>query len=99
MEISDEQQKRKGKFLEAWLSDDRYKSWISQVSNDTTIFHCNACNKNFSCNASCVSRHANSAYHKKNICIFNNNDIDNKEQKPVKRKFKTNDEAVSLTVL
>jgi len=51
MEICDKQQKqRKRKFLEVCLSDDRYKSWISQVLGNNSIFHCNVCNKDFSCN-------------------------------------------------
>jgi len=59
--------KRKRKFVEAWLNDDRYKSWIRQVASDNTMYYCNICNKSFSCSAAHVSRHADSACHKNNI--------------------------------
>lgn len=67
METCDElKTKRKQKFSQAWLSDDRYKLWIRQVPSDNTLFHCNVCNKNFSC-SSHVSRHVDSACHKNNM--------------------------------
>jgi len=83
METCDKQQKRKRKFLQAWLSDDRYKSWISQIPSDNTLFHCNVCNKSFSCSSSHVSRHADSACHKNKICTSLNEDM-NKEHRTKK---------------
>jgi len=80
------QQKRKRKFLQAWFRDDRCKSWISQVSSDNTLFHCNVCNKSFSCSSSHVFRHADSVI-KKKICTSLNEDM-NKEQR-IKRKFQS----------
>ncbi|KAL6417908.1 hypothetical protein ACFW04_014250 [Cataglyphis niger] len=52
--------KSKQSFSEAWLSDDRIKSWIRKVSSDNSFYHCIICNKNISCNTH-VLRHANSA--------------------------------------
>jgi len=67
-EISDESIKKcKKSFSEAWLTDDRYKSWIRKVSFDNTLYHCIICNKNLSCNSIHVSRHADSASHRNNI--------------------------------
>jgi len=76
--------KRKRKFVEAWLNDDRYKSWIRQAS-DNTMYHCNICNKSFSCSASHVSRHADSACHKNNIKENIINDNEQQEEKRVGR--------------
>src|SRR5580765_5994082 len=58
--------KPKRSFSEAWLSDDRLKSWIRKVSFDDSLYHCIICNKNISCNTH-VLRHADSACHKNNI--------------------------------
>ena len=58
--------KPKRSFSEAWLSDDRVKSWIRKVSSDDSFYHCIICNKNISCNTH-VLRHADSACHKNNI--------------------------------
>lgn len=55
------------RFSEAWLTDERFKSWIHKVSFDETLFHCTVCNKNFSCCLSLVKKHAESEFHKKNI--------------------------------
>ncbi|EZA62768.1 uncharacterized protein LOC105274686 [Ooceraea biroi] len=78
--------KTKHNFLEAWLRDDRYKFWICKVPSDDTLFHCIVCNKNFSCGSSHVSRHADSACHKKNSQkdIFSCNDDDDDEMSKVK---------------
>lgn len=32
--------KCKRSFSDAWLQDDRYKSWIRKVSFDDSLFHC-----------------------------------------------------------
>ncbi|KAM0726713.1 hypothetical protein ACS0PU_007897 [Formica fusca] len=58
--------KPKRSFSEAWLSDDRIKSWIRKVSCDDSFYHCIICNKNISCNTY-VLRHADSACHKNNM--------------------------------
>jgi len=66
--MSDESiKKRKRSFSKAWLTDDRYKSWIREVSSDDTLSHCTVCNKNLSCNSTYVSRHADSVGHRNNI--------------------------------
>jgi hypothetical protein len=58
--------KCKRSFSEAWLSDDRYKSWIRKVPLNENLFHCIICNKDISCNTH-ISRHADSTCHKNNI--------------------------------
>ncbi|KAM0727925.1 Zinc finger protein 862 [Formica fusca] len=58
--------KSKRSFSEAWLSDDRIKSWIRKVSCDDSFYHCIICNKNISCNTH-VLRHADSVCHKNNM--------------------------------
>jgi len=66
METCDEfKEKSKQKFSQAWLCVDRYKSWIRQVLSDDTFYFCTICDKAFSC-SSRVSRHADSACHRKN---------------------------------
>ncbi|EZA47181.1 hypothetical protein X777_16585, partial [Ooceraea biroi] len=73
------------------LRDDRYKSWIRKVSFDDTLFHCIICNKNFSCSSSHVSRHADSARHRKNskqnIFSYSDDDGTSKVQTPRKKMF------------
>jgi len=66
--MCDEQLRKKIKrsFQEAWLSDDRIKSWIRKVPSDDCSYHCIICNKNFSCNTF-VIEHTNSECHKNNI--------------------------------
>lgn len=59
--------KRKRSFVEAWLSDDRYNHWIRRVSSDDTLYYCTVCEKNFSCNAAHVSRHADSVCHRNKV--------------------------------
>lgn len=59
--------KRKRSFAEAWLTDERYKSWIRKVPSDNNLFYCSVCNKNFSCNSTHISKHPDSVYHKSNI--------------------------------
>ena len=76
--------KPKRSFLEAWLSDDRIKSWIRKVSFDDNLYHCIVCNKNISCNTNCL-RHTDSACHKnsskENISpSLNNNENLNKKK-------------------
>lgn len=67
MEICDKIKERsKQKFSIAWLSDNRYKSWIHQVSSDDTLFLLQYMQKKLSC-SSHVSWHADSACHKKNM--------------------------------
>jgi len=72
--------KAKRSFVEAWLSDDRYKSWIRKVPSNDSLYHCIICKKDFSCNT-CVSRHADSACHNEKINETNferNNDANEK---------------------
>lgn len=75
--------KSKRNFIETWLIDERYKNWIRKVSLDESQYHCTICNRNFSCNAAHVSRHAESACHRKNmqknmsLSNNDNNDSDN----------------------
>jgi len=72
------------------LAYQRYKCWISPVLHDNTLFHCNICNKNFSC-SSHVSRHADSACHKNNIkenVPCNNSDETLKYEKQYTRTFR-----------
>lgn len=59
--------KSKRNFVEAWLSDERYQQWIRKVSFDDTSYFCVVCNKKFSCNAAHVSRHTDSACHRKKL--------------------------------
>lgn len=69
------EKKSKRSFSDAWLNDDRFKSWIRKVSFDDSLFYCIVCNKNFSCNSR-ISRHADSACHQNNIkenILINNN--------------------------
>jgi len=70
--------KRKRSFSQAWLTDERYKSWIREVSSDSTLYHCIICNKNLSCNSTHISRHAESLNHinniTKNLELCNNDD-------------------------
>ena len=47
--------KRKRSFSEAWLTDERYKFWIREVSSDSNMYYCNVCNKNYSCDSIHVS--------------------------------------------
>lgn len=76
METCDELiKKRKRSFTDAWLNDERYKSWIRKVSSDDGLYYCTICKKNFSCNSTHVSRHVDSAYHKNNIKINTLGDI------------------------
>lgn len=58
--------KHKRSFVEAWLSDDRYKNWIRKVPLNDSLFHCIVCNKKFSCNTR-ISKHTNSTCHKNNV--------------------------------
>lgn len=66
MQTSNELTKKSKKrsFLEAWLNDIRYKSWIQKVSSDSSLYYCSICNKKLSCNSIHVSRHADSASQK-----------------------------------
>lgn len=91
MEMNDEvKKKRKRSFSENWLTDDRYKSWIRKAPFDDSLFHCIICDKNFSCSSSHVSRHAESACHKKNkeMISLNNADKDSSINIPKRRKYK-----------
>lgn len=57
---------KKGKrsFSEAWLNDERFKSWIRKVPSDDSLFHCVICTKKFSCGPlSNIIRHAESINH------------------------------------
>lgn len=89
METGDElKRKSKRGFLEAWLSDERFKSWIRKVPFDNSLFHCVICNKNFSCSSlSHISRHAESAHHKGNIGKDpSERDNENSKRKPFRKK-------------
>lgn len=61
-------------FVDAWLHDDRLKSWIRKVPFDNTVVHCIVCNKNISCK-SYIVRHANTLRHKNNVT--KNDSVDN----------------------
>jgi len=91
MEICDERQKQKRRFLEAWLSDERFKSWLQKVPNDNTVFRCIVCNKQFSlCLLSNIKKHAESAQHKKNIeknTLIDNDVISKEKTKLCSRVF------------
>ncbi|XP_011159374.1 uncharacterized protein LOC105195594 [Solenopsis invicta] len=69
METNDDEFPKKVKrhFAEAWLTNEKYKSWIRKVPYDNSLYHCVICNKNFSCSSVHISRHAESAYHKNNM--------------------------------
>lgn len=58
--------KLKRSFVDSWLNDDRYKSWVRKVSFDDTLYHCIICNKDISCQTF-LAKHADSASHKNNI--------------------------------
>lgn len=74
-------------FSDTWLNDERFKSWISKVSFDDSLFHCIICNKNFSCSSlSHITRHAESAHHKSNIGKDPSSDNDNITTKKPSRK-------------
>ncbi|KYN12429.1 hypothetical protein ALC57_15396 [Trachymyrmex cornetzi] len=67
-------------------TDERYKSWIREVSSDDSLYYCNICEKSFSCSSQ-VSRHAESAYHKNKIQKkLSNNDDD--DQLSIKKTYK-----------
>ena len=77
-------EKPKRSFAEAWLRDDRIKSWIRKVSTDDSFYHCLICNKNISCNTH-VLRHANSKCHKNNV---KNNLSESSDKKVLNHKFR-----------
>lgn len=83
--------KSKRSFSEAWLSDEKCKSWIRKVSFDDSLFHCVICNKNYSYSSSHVLRHANSESHKNNIeksqSLLNNDDESWNKKIPQKHRF------------
>lgn len=76
--------KSKRSFIEAWLSDERYKNWIRKVPSDNTCYYCSVCNKTFSCTSSHVSRHANSVRHQINL----KRDISSPKEITIQNKFK-----------
>lgn len=93
METCDEIRKKcKRVFLESWLTNERFKSWIRKVPSDESFFHCTICNKNFSCSSQ-ISKHEESAYHKNNIknnntsCNFNESAISKKSKKVFKKQW------------
>ncbi|EZA49840.1 hypothetical protein X777_11821 [Ooceraea biroi] len=59
--------KSKRGFVQSWLNDDRFKDWLRQVPNDESQYHCTICNQDFSCNASRVSSHTESACHENSL--------------------------------
>ena len=64
--MSDKLPKRcKRSFLEAWLTDDRYKSWLRRASGDN-FYYCTICQKNISITSTHVLRHVMSKRHQKN---------------------------------
>jgi len=40
----------KRSFIEAWLTDDRYKLWIYKVPSDDSLYFCSVCNRQFHAN-------------------------------------------------
>lgn len=84
--------KCKRSFVEAWLTDERYNSWIQKVPCDDNSFHCTICNKDFSCNTH-ISKRANSACYKNNIkektsFLTNNDNIILKKNTYESHKFR-----------
>lgn len=75
--------KRKTAFVEGWLSDDRFKSWISRVDGDINSFRCTLCNKTLSCSSGHVNRHHSS--HLKSKANGDSSAVNAK--KPYKQKF------------
>ncbi|XP_011868672.1 PREDICTED: uncharacterized protein LOC105562439 isoform X1 [Vollenhovia emeryi] len=68
METSDKLNKRKRRFSDCWLKDERFNTWIRKVPLDDSVFHCIICDKDFACSSSShIERHARSEQHKKNI--------------------------------
>lgn len=90
-EIAKSSTKPRRSFVEAWLNDDRYKSWIGKVPHDDSSYYCSVCKRDFSCNASHVSRHGNSAWHQKKLKVdltLHSDDDDETVQTKIQRKFK-----------
>lgn len=82
--------KPKRSFIDAWLHDDRFKSWIHKVSFDDTFYHCIICDKNISCQTF-PAKHADSASHKNNIeksTSLSSNDNVSSTKKEWGKKFK-----------
>lgn len=79
--------KPKRSFSEAWLNDDRFKSWIRKVSSDDSHYHCAICDKNISCNTH-ILRHVNSACHKINMKEGKSFNKKLNKKAAEKRKFK-----------
>lgn len=92
METFDELKKKsKQKFSLVWLSDDRYKSWIRQTSDDT-LYLCTIYNKAFFC-SSRVFRHADSACHRKNneeSFVHTDNNVYKKRKHSTKENSESN---------
>lgn len=82
----------KRSFVDAWLNDERYKHWIGKVPHSDTYYYCSVCKRNFSCNTSHVSRHAESACHRNNlkrkILLSNDDDVTPNKIHKFKNKFK-----------
>ncbi|XP_029172984.1 uncharacterized protein LOC114941950 [Nylanderia fulva] len=79
-------------FAEAWLNDDRYKSWICKVPSDNSLYYCSVCNKTFSCTSTHISRHADSACHKNNIktnTLVSDDDCNDDVDLPMKKSRKS----------
>ncbi|XP_014474937.1 PREDICTED: uncharacterized protein LOC106744562 [Dinoponera quadriceps] len=73
MEESDNLPKKpKRNFVEAWLSDERYKDWLRKVPSDGSLYYCTICKRNFSCSASHICRHASTSLHRKSLKRHNN---------------------------
>lgn len=74
----------KRSFSEAWLTDERYESWIRRVPFNDSYFYCILCKKDFSCNTR-ISRHADSSFHKNKIqkttSVSVNNENENENSK------------------
>jgi hypothetical protein len=81
----------KRNFSENWLTDNRFKSWISKVEYDDSLFYCTICDKKMSCSLSHVLRHANSTCHKNNIkentSLLNSNNVNSIKKISRKSKF------------
>lgn len=56
---------RKQRFLTQWMEKSTFKDWLRPVPGNDMLFHCMACEKDFSCAAgmSNISQHALTANH------------------------------------
>lgn len=75
--------KFKQSFSDAWLTNIKFKSWISKVENNENLFYCRVCSKSYTCCLSHVLRHADSKSHQ-----MKENKIFLQPRKSEQRKFR-----------